>query len=77
MYVSFSLSFCYYCVLGWYSWFCLCPGVICMCVSSLCVGVVVVTLVLVLVLSSMERSLAAMDSLYDDGHCHSNDGVSN
>ena len=32
---------------------------------------------LVLVLSSMERSLAAMDSLYDDSHCHSDDGVSN
>ena len=44
------------------------------------VGIVVVlllSLVLVLVLSSMERSLAAMDSLYDDGHCHSDDGVSN
>ena len=39
--------------------------------------VLLLSLVLVLVLSSMERHLAVMNSLYDDGHCHSNDGVSN
>ena len=63
-YLALPISWCYLCLLLFFLY-------------VLVLLVLLLSLVLVLVLSSMERSLAAMDSLYDDGHCHSDDGVSN